>query len=101
MRRAATPKLIAPVLEPQLTFDGGGPAEDGGRRGRGLEGTPNRRSPGSGFGFSTSAIGCAPDAAHGPKIHDRNMRSAAGIDLYWLPLGAGGRSVRLNGQVFE
>jgi hypothetical protein len=23
------------------------------------------------------------------------------VDLYWLPLGAGGRSVRLNGQVFE
>ena len=23
------------------------------------------------------------------------------IDLYWLPLGAGGRSVRLNGLVFE
>jgi hypothetical protein len=25
----------------------------------------------------------------------------AGIDLYWLPLGAGGHSVRLNGRVFE
>lgn len=25
----------------------------------------------------------------------------AGVDLYWLPLGAGGRSVRLNGRVFE
>jgi hypothetical protein len=24
-----------------------------------------------------------------------------GIDLYWLPLGAGGRSVRTNGRVFE
>jgi hypothetical protein len=24
-----------------------------------------------------------------------------GIDLYWLPLGAGGRFVRLNGRVFE
>ena len=24
-----------------------------------------------------------------------------GVDLYWLPLGAGGRSVRLNGLVFE
>ena len=24
-----------------------------------------------------------------------------GIDLYWLPLGAGGHSVRLNGRVFE
>jgi hypothetical protein len=26
---------------------------------------------------------------------------APGIDLYWLPLGAGGRSVRMNGRVFE
>ena len=23
------------------------------------------------------------------------------VDLYWLPLGAGGNSVRLNGRVFE
>jgi hypothetical protein len=27
--------------------------------------------------------------------------SATGIDLYWLPLGAGGHSVRLSGRVFE
>ena len=27
--------------------------------------------------------------------------SRPGVDLYWLPLGAGGRSVRLNGRVFE
>ena len=26
---------------------------------------------------------------------------SASVDLYWLPLGAGGHSVRLNGQVFE
>jgi hypothetical protein len=26
---------------------------------------------------------------------------APGIDLYWLPLGAGGHSVRLNGRVYE
>jgi hypothetical protein len=25
----------------------------------------------------------------------------AGVDLYWLPLGAGGHSVRLNGKAFE
>jgi hypothetical protein len=25
----------------------------------------------------------------------------AGVDLYWLPLGAGGHSVRLNGKVYE
>jgi hypothetical protein len=31
---------------------------------------------------------------------DGEDRDAA-VDLYWLPLGAGGRSVRLNGKVFE
>ena len=30
-----------------------------------------------------------------------NDGSESGIDLYWLPLGAGGHSVRLNGRVFE
>ncbi len=29
------------------------------------------------------------------------LRPVPGIDLYWLPLGAGGHSVRLNGRVFE
>jgi hypothetical protein len=29
------------------------------------------------------------------------MAEDAAVDLYWLPLGAGGRSVRLNGKVFE
>ena len=31
----------------------------------------------------------------------RNDNVGAGVDLYWLPLGAGGHSVRLNGRVFE
>ena len=26
---------------------------------------------------------------------------AAAVDLYWIPLGAGGRSVRFNGRLFE
>ena len=26
---------------------------------------------------------------------------SGGIDLYWLPLGAGGHSVRMNGRLFE
>jgi hypothetical protein len=29
------------------------------------------------------------------------IKSEPGIDLYWLPLGAAGHSVRLNGRVFE
>lgn len=27
--------------------------------------------------------------------------SESGVDVYWLPLGAGGHSVRLNGRIFE
>jgi hypothetical protein len=29
------------------------------------------------------------------------MTTGPGVDLYWLPLGAGGHSVRLNGRIFE
>src|SRR6476661_8959700 len=32
---------------------------------------------------------------------DRMTAKGSSVDLYWLPLGAGGRSVRLNGRVFE
>jgi hypothetical protein len=28
-------------------------------------------------------------------------RDGSSVDLYWLPLGAGGHSVRINGKVFE
>jgi hypothetical protein len=31
----------------------------------------------------------------------QNTYPHAAIDLYWLPLGAGGHSVRVNGKVFE
>ena len=29
------------------------------------------------------------------------MSAPSGVDLYWLPLGAGGHSIRLNGRIFE
>jgi hypothetical protein len=32
---------------------------------------------------------------------DAAGRGAAAVDLYWLPLGAGGHFVRLNGRVYE
>jgi hypothetical protein len=32
---------------------------------------------------------------------DAAARGAAAVDLYWLPLGAGGHFVRLNGRVYE
>jgi hypothetical protein len=45
------------------------------------------------------------DSQHGPAdapITRQDALSTTGrVDLYWLPLGAGGHSVRLNGRVFE
>jgi hypothetical protein len=35
-----------------------------------------------------------------PRGVQANERETS-VDLYWLPLGAGGHSVRLNGQIFE
>jgi hypothetical protein len=42
---------------------------------------------------ATSGIGTPFSAGAGPQ--------KAAVDLYWLPLGAGGHFVRLNGRVFE
>jgi hypothetical protein len=39
----------------------------------------------------------APGVPGRPGLH----RGAARIDLYWLPLGAGGHFVRLNGRAYE
>jgi hypothetical protein len=35
------------------------------------------------------------------RMSDSRCQPGAGVDLYWLPLGAGGHFVRLNGRVFE
>ena len=40
------------------------------------------------------------DSAGGTGVTEPVPRSAA-VDLFWLPLGAGGHSVRWNGRVFE
>jgi hypothetical protein len=37
----------------------------------------------------------------GREQTDRGGSPTAGIDLYWLPLGAGGHSVRWNGRIYE
>ena len=42
---------------------------------------------------ANSGIGAPVSAAAGPE--------KAAVDMYWLPLGAGGHFVRLNGRVFE
>ena len=36
-----------------------------------------------------------------PTSGARSDRATATVDLYWLPLGAGGHFVRLNGRVYE
>src|SRR5919108_1524078 len=47
-------------------------------------------------------LGSRPACAR--SLADRTMKQTAtrvGIDLYWLPLGAGGNFVRFNGSVYE
>jgi len=36
-----------------------------------------------------------------PRAGDAACRGSAAVDLYWLPLGAGGHFVRFNGRVYE
>ena len=49
--------------------------------------------------LSTDATGpCRP---HPWLVAVGSDNVGASVDLYWLPLGAGGHSVRLNGRVFE
>lgn len=40
-------------------------------------------------------------AAFGTSPGGEAARDQAAVDLYWLPLGAGGHVVRLNGRVYE
>ena len=35
------------------------------------------------------------------QSHPNDLISSAAVDLYWIPLGAGGHVVRLNGKVYE
>ena len=35
------------------------------------------------------------------RLDDEMLSALASVDLYWLPLGAGGHFVRLNGRVYE
>jgi hypothetical protein len=47
----------------------------------------------------TSQIGSMPSGASEASV--TGEPSGAAIDLYWLPLGAGGHFVRLNGRIYE
>jgi hypothetical protein len=41
------------------------------------------------------------DSVAAGRLGHMNGEPTSAVDLYWLPLGAGGHSVRLNGRVFE
>jgi hypothetical protein len=47
-----------------------------------------------------SHLGCER-AEPSLRLAVMTSESYTGVDLYWLPLGAGGHSVRLNGRIFE
>jgi hypothetical protein len=54
--------------------------------------------------MSAASTALLPDAvASAEREAERTMQPArpASVDLYWIPLGAGGHSVRFNGMVFE
>jgi hypothetical protein len=34
-------------------------------------------------------------------VSESGIPTVDGVDLYWLPLGAGGRFVRMNGRIYE
>jgi hypothetical protein len=46
--------------------------------------------------FYTNVCSLSNRESTGQAVH-----SVSSVDLYWLPLGAGGHSVRLNGKAFE
>src|SRR6266496_3805885 len=51
-------------------------------------------------GHHPPAFPCPDHGYSLPRVQVASLPTSA-IDLYWLPLGAGGHSVRLNGLVFE
>jgi len=53
------------------------------------------------FAWGAGRCDTRPVVAHGDALVGRAGGGAAALDLYWLPLGAGGHFVRLNGRVYE
>src|SRR5690349_6816569 len=60
---------------------------------------PIRRAPVGRAAQAHTAFSPADGSVDHLRVADDSM--AYGIDLYWLPLGAGGWFVRLNGLVYE
>ena len=55
----------------------------------------------AGVGVSSEIPAAKPGSASSPAPADDVRLASAAVDLYWLPLGAGGHLVRLNGIVYE
>jgi hypothetical protein len=51
--------------------------------------------------WSLCSLQPAQSVSEDQRFHPVNTYTPSAIDLYWLSLGAGGHSVRLNGRVFE
>ena len=47
------------------------------------------------------AVRAPPGPVHASEPPVKAGSAEASIDLYWLPLGAGGHFVRLNGRIYE
>ena len=59
------------------------------------------RHPGTRSGRSAACDTRAVRTESQESLADGAAPTSAAVDLYWLPLGAGGHSVRLNGRVYE
>jgi len=46
-------------------------------------------------------VASQPEPTHAPRPSSAPAAAGAGIELYWLPLGAGGWFVKLNGRIWE
>ena len=76
---------------PRIALVGRARAYEGMERSSGLR----RRPPGA--ACDTRGVG-----TEGQDLRTRDaLGGAAAVDLYWLPLGAGGQFVRLNGRAYE
>jgi hypothetical protein len=64
-------------------------------------------SPALGHAWTMSGSSCPPPDGAGParvggeRYEAHAFTGEVGVDLYWIPLGAGGHSVRFNGVVYE
>jgi hypothetical protein len=63
---------------------------------------PSRGSrPSRGRGGCAGRVAARRDRAPGPAMTTAPAATGTAVDLFWIPLGAGGHCVRFNGRVYE